>query len=521
LKLIIVHYHLRPGGIRRIIELGTPPVVREFGGAIARVVLAAGEAPPAAWESAFRQQVAVPAELFIAPEFHYLSEQPASPREIALGIRANCRELLKNSSAGNTLVWAHNLGIGRNLLLARELVRACASHGVPLISHHHDWWFDNRWLRWAEMRRFGFTSLKAAAKAIFPPLDRVQHVGINSTDARLLESAFPNHSAWVPNLTERGPSPDRARLSESGAWLRARLRQSDAPIWILPCRLLRRKNVCETLLLTRWLRPEAWLVTTGGASSADEQPYVNKLQEAARAHHWRLRLGVLEGKEANAPSVAELLAVSEAVLLTSIQEGFGLPYLEAAAAGRPLIARRLPNVAPDLDAFGFEFPQSYDDILIDPSLFGWEAESQRQQKLFAEWRNQLPRLCRSWIALPALLETENSPQPVPFSRLTLTGQLEVLAAPADLSWSRCAPLNPFLSIWKKRAAHERLQITPWPEQAAEWLSGPAYGRKLHEIASRQPAPAPDPKTGIAAQETFIREKLGGNHLFPLLWSRET
>jgi glycosyltransferase involved in cell wall biosynthesis len=521
LKLIIVHYHLRPGGIRRIIELATPAVVREFGGRITRVVLASGEAPPHAWERAFREQLPVPLDCFIAPRFHYISEQTTPPSEIAKGVRASCRELLKGASGENTLVWAHNLGIGRNLLLTRELNRACASQGVRCVAHHHDWWFDNRWLRWPEMRRSGFSTLKAAAKVIFPPFETVQHVSINSTDARVLDAGFPKHSAWLPNLTEPGPLPSRSRRTEAAAWLRARLRQSEAPVWILPCRLLRRKNVAEALLLTRWLRPEAWLVTTGGASSMDEVAYVSKLEEAARAHHWRLRLGVLEGKEGKTPSVAELLAVSEAVLLTSIQEGFGLPYLEAAAAGRPLIARTLPNVAPDLDAFGFKFPQAYEDVLIDPALFDWQAESDRQKKLFAQWREQLPRICRSWIALPALVDEEKSPHPIPFSRLTLTAQLEVLSAPLEFSWTRCAPLNPFLESWKKRARNEKLQVTPWPEQAAEWLSGPAYARRFHQIATRAAAPVSDPACGIATQEQFIREKLGGNHLFPLLWSRET
>jgi len=98
-------------------------------------------------------------------------------------------------------------------------------------------------------------------------------------------------------------------------------------------------------------RAEGWLVTSGGATSADEQPYTYDLGAAANRHHWRLRLGLLQGDETHKPSVAELLAVSEVVLLTSIQEGFGLPYLEAAVARRPLIARALPNIAPDLARF--------------------------------------------------------------------------------------------------------------------------------------------------------------------------
>jgi glycosyltransferase involved in cell wall biosynthesis len=199
--------------------------------------------------------------------------------------------------------------------------------------------------------------------------------------------------------------------------------------------LLRRKNIAEALLLTRWLRPEAWLVSTGGVSSADEQAYAWKLKTAARRHHWPLQLGVLGGGEWKKPSVAELLAASECVLLTSIQEGFGLPYLEAAAAGRPLIARALPNIAPDLERFGFDFPQYYREVQVPPELFDWDAEVRRQKKVFRAWKHNLPPACRSLAVEPALLRRARTPGPVAFSRLTLTAQLEVLAQPARKSWS--------------------------------------------------------------------------------------
>ena len=39
-NLVIVHYHFRPGGIRRVIELATPHLVRKASRPITRVVLA-------------------------------------------------------------------------------------------------------------------------------------------------------------------------------------------------------------------------------------------------------------------------------------------------------------------------------------------------------------------------------------------------------------------------------------------------------------------------------------------------
>lgn len=521
MKLIILHYHLRPGGIRRIIELATPHLVKTKH-AIKNVILATGESADPKWKNSFEKMVA-PTRLnfFIEPSFNYLSEQNLTATELTRQIRDGLRKLFAESDGSNTLVWAHNLGIARNLILSRELVRECESKNVQIISHHHDFWFDNRWLRWPEMQRFGFRSLDSAARAIFPPAKNVRHFTINQSDASQLQKHFGKRVGWLPNLSERTPPPDAERLREARSWLQHRINDKNAPVWILPCRLLRRKNVAEALLLARWLRPGAWLVTTGAASSADEQFYFDKLSAAAHQHHWRLRLGVLAGDEARKPSVAELLAASEAVMLTSIQEGFGLPYLEAAASRRPLIARTIPNIAPDLRKFGFQFPQCYEEVLVAPELFHWKNEVQRQAKLFEVWRAQLPRVCRRLAGEPILLAAKENPRPIPFSRLTLSAQLEVLSIPARESWEKCAPSNSFLVEWKKRAASGKLKITPWPRSADAWMSGPAYARRFRELAKIRLHRKPSALVAVTAQQDFIRAKLDAEHLFPLLWSRET
>jgi glycosyltransferase involved in cell wall biosynthesis len=515
-KLVILHYHLRPGGIRRIIELATPHLIREAPRPITRVALATGQRADRQWHEQFSLQLpGVPVEVFVERSFNYLSEQRASPQRITAHIRRALETVFADAHAGNCLVWAHNLGVGRNLLLARELASACAARDLPLVSHHHDWWFDNRWARWPEMRRFGFRSLAAPARAVFPEQGRVVHAAINHADAAVLSRHFGKASFWLPNLTEPAAPPSAAHR-----WLRSKLAHGDAPVWVLPCRTLRRKNIAEALLLTRWLRPEAWLVLTGAASSAEELPYFRAMETAAREHHWRLRLGVLAGDESRKLAVADLLAASEAVLLTSIQEGFGLPCLEAAAAQRPLIARRLPNIAPDLDRFGFRFPQAYDDILIAPALFDWRAERARQAKLFRDWRATMPSLARELVSLPQMLAAEHA-HPVPFSRLTLTAQLEVLARPARESWVMCAPLNPFLEDWRCRAATGQLRVTPWPREANRWLGGEAYARRFFAALAAKSKPVGPAFSPMKIQAEFIENKLATHNLYPLLWRTRT
>lgn len=516
MNLVIVHYHLRPGGIRRVIELATPHLLRALKN-VTTVTLACGEANDAKWNQQFAALLK-PARLEIRtePSFNYFSEQQGPPRRIQNRIRAALEQLLAGANATNCIVWAHNLGIGRNLLLSRELALACAARGVTLLSHHHDLWFDNRWQRRPEIRRAGFRRLTDVARTIFPGHPAIRHIGINSEDADQLQQHFPATAAWLPNPVPQQAPQRLHAVRAARRWIAQTLNDPAAPVWILPCRLLRRKNVAEALLLTRWLRPEAWLVTTGGASSADELDYFRRLQQAAQQQHWRLRLGVLQGDETGKPGVAELMAASEAVLLTSIQEGFGLPYLEAAAAQRPLIARHLPNVAPDLRKFGFRFPQAYEEILVAPELFDWPAERARQRTLFARWRNHLPTSVRSHLATPVLLDHKTA-GPVPFSRLTLTAQLELLAQPVARSWELCAPLNPFLRGWQRRAATGTLQATVWPQRADDWLSGATYADKFAALI-RARAAASKPAVATALQTALLRKKLCSANLYPLLWA---
>jgi glycosyltransferase involved in cell wall biosynthesis len=520
-KLVILHYHLRPGGIRRVIELATPHLTREARGRITRVVLAIGERADRQWHEQFSRQFShLPVEVFVEPSFNYLSEQREAPRNILARVRRGIKRLLGGGDAWNCLVWAHNLGVGRNLLLSRELAAACVARGIPMLSHHHDWWFDNRWERWPEMRRFDFRTLAAAARAIFPEQGRFVHAAINHADAAILSRQFGDAALWLPNLTEPAVPTATAHIRAARRWLRNKLAQDQAPVWVSPCRFLRRKNIGEALLLTRWLRPGAWLVVTGAASSAGEIPCFRALETAARQHQWRLRLGVLAGRESDKPGVAELLAVSEVVLLTSLQEGFGLPYLEATAAQRPLLARRLPNIAPDLDRFGFRFPQAYDDILIAPTLFDWRSEQARQMKLFRDWRAAMPSRARELVALPPVL-TSALPHPFPFSRLTLTAQLEVLAHPALDSWEACLPLNPFLNAWRRRAAAGQLRVTRWPRKANRWLSGKGYARRIISALATRPKLSRKGFSAVEVQADFIENKVAAHNLYPLLWSTET
>ncbi|MFM8830893.1 MAG: glycosyltransferase, partial [Spartobacteria bacterium] len=325
------------------------------------------------------------------------------------------------------------------------------------------------------------------------------HAGINLRDCRTLERFFPGRAFHLPNpVLSRSPSHS-AEIDAARAWVERELK-SDAPVWIYPTRFLRRKNLLEAVLLTRWLAPEAIMATTSGQFSLDETGYANDLKNAAGRHGWRVHFGLLD--KPRAPRVTDVLQGAGAVIHTSVQEGFGMAFVEAAAAGTPLIARAIPSVMPDLSALGFEFPQLYQEVLIAPGLFDAKAEARRQASLAECAKTALPAPIQD--VFPALHFDADSP--VAFSRLSRRAQLEVLSHPSQASWEMCKIGNPRLEAFRKNA----LKPTPWPDAAS------CYTANFFKIAASIPrSPVECADSARDAQMELTALALDPGSIFPI------
>jgi glycosyltransferase involved in cell wall biosynthesis len=513
-QLVVAHYHLRPGGVRRVIETALPPLAAT--GRFDRITLATGEGPEAAWLSRLRGALGgLPLQMEVRPEFLYWSEIAPVGEDFAAELGRTTTDLLVRCGGEDAVLWAHNLALGRNAPLAGAWTKAVAETGATFLLHHHDFFFDNRWIRWPEMQAAGLSSLDAAAGAVFPDGRRTAHLAINRADHQLLSAGFGARALWLPNPVT-APRHAVAGVREARAWLAART-GSDAPYWLLPCRLLRRKNMAEALLLVRWLRPGARLVTTGGPTSADEQPYAERLREAAHQHRWPLQLAALAGQD-DAPPVSALIAGAEAVVLTSLQEGFGLPYLEAASAARPLVARALPNVLPDLIDMGLRAPTVYREIMVPRDLFDRAGERTRQRALWSRWRSALPTGAQSLAGEPPVLAADDAL--VPFSRLTLTAQEEVLAHADARLQTALDEANPDLASWPRGA--EEWPASGFGDEAAAALSPERFAENFlaaMEAADNAPACSGDAPQKVF--DAFLKDRLRGDNLYPLVFDPVT
>jgi hypothetical protein len=204
------------------------------------------------------------------------------------------------------------------------------------------------------------------------------------------------------------------------------------------------------------------------------------------------------------------MASAECVLMTSLQEGFGLPYVEATLAQRPLLGRRLSNVVPDLVSLGLDLPNLYDDVMVPPDLFRADLEKGRQLSLWSQWRSGLPEELQSLCEEPMF--SSNPSEPVPFSRLTIDAQEEILSRPSGDLRSVLAPLNPDLAS----AALHPLSLD---ETARGAFSPERFAVRFHAaVALADSAPPPSGDAPRRALDFFLRERLGSRNQYPLLYS---
>jgi hypothetical protein len=485
--LVVAHYHLRSGGVRRVIETTLPAIAGC--GKIDKVTLAVGEKPDAVWLERLRESLrGTPLQILTHPGLGYVSEWKHPQEHTTRGLAEICRRWIGNA---NTILWLHNAALGRNLPASLAWAEAAKSTGAVIVSHHHDFFFDNRWHLWPEIQASGFLTPTQAAEAALSEGSRTVHVAINRADFAGFESGFRERAVWSPNAV------DFARHEP--------VESSKSDFWILPTRMLRRKNVLEAVLLARWLRPDARLIITGGAGSANESAYAARIFQSAKRHQWKL-----DFSECTEVPVSAAMSSAECVLMTSLQEGFGLPYVEAASAQRPLLGRRLSNVLLDLVSLGLHAPNLYDDVVVPPDLFRADLEVDRQFSAWSEWRRSLPAELRSLCGESVFCSS--SGLAVPFSRLTFDAQEEILAHSSEDLRFALAPLNPGLASMVLHPAH-------LDEKGRAAFSPESFGRRFHEaVALADSAPPPSAEAPYRALDFFLRERLASQNQYPLLFS---
>lgn len=178
--------------------------------------------------------------------------------------------------------------------------------------------------------------------------------------------------------------PELIDLDEWEArFARASSRPSDCPVVLCVARLYPRKRIQDLLIAIHRLRRRISNLQLRIVGNGPEWGRLVRLRSKLGLNDAVLFLG-----EVSRSQLAEEYLSADCFCLPSVQEGFGIVFLEAMAAGKPVVACRaaaIPEVVPDGEAGVLVRPRNPDDlaaaierILADPRLAKEWGEAGRQ-----------------------------------------------------------------------------------------------------------------------------------------------
>jgi glycosyltransferase involved in cell wall biosynthesis len=320
---VFVHYHLRPGGVTRVLQEEVR-VFTELG--ISCVTLSAGPAE------------AIRGEHREIPALDYSTD--LAPTLRADDLISAVKDLPR------PWIWhVHNPTLGCHPSMTGvidELARA----GERMILHIHDFAEDQR-----------PDNLRRLKNGIpwFPVGAHVHYIVLTHRDCGILcDAGLPREKISVlGNPIEPRPVPTA---------------RSKSPLILYPTRAITRKNIGELLLLASVSPPAARFATTMGPGASRHQCLYSRWQDLATQLDLPIDWEVAE-KQSNDVGWEQCIASATHLVHTSQQEGFGMAFLEAIAWQRPLLGRAIPHIQENLRLHGIDHPFLYDRILIDSHDF--------------------------------------------------------------------------------------------------------------------------------------------------------
>jgi hypothetical protein len=318
---------------------------------------------------------------------------------------------------------------------------------------------------------------------------------------------LPNPVFDPGELPDRGPA--RRQLEERFGV------PEDRRLLLYPVRGIRRKNVGEALLWSALGNGEVHVGLTLQPLNPAERTSYRSWCELAGELELPCTFGL---GETGGLSFRENLASADAILTTSVAEGFGMVFAEAWLAGRLLLGRDLPDITRDFVDAGmrldslqprFDVPLS----LVDPG--------ELRETIFAAYAQVLQAYGRS---LPAADEFERG-----FSQITRHDKVDFAKLPPKLQGhvirracgeaavrSRLRDANPWFATAVQRSSEADADLIE--HNAGVVRSGyslAACGRRLHDLYAAVAGSPRGRLEGLSHGDTILDTFLGLERLQPL------
>lgn len=331
MRVAIVHYHLRRGGVTRVIE----NTVASLAGRGLNTVVAAAE--PYTGQEAMNT-VVVPGLGYTRP-----NEKPDASA-LTFSLKTSVRKAL----GGEPDIWhIHNHSLGKNNAMPQVVSKLARE--APLLLQIHDFAEDGRPDNY---RVIG--SHLPTPQMLYPVAEHIHYAVLNGRDLLFMKQAgMPVETLHLmPNPV--APPSGGNDFKKTPAPLPGI--PPDSRLTLYPTRAIRRKNLGEMLLWALLAEPEQHF----GSTLIPANPQARKCHDQWQTVANELKLPVSFGLGIQKGiTFTQLMQAADTILTTSIAEGFGLAFLEPWLFDKPLCGRDLPEITGDFRNIGIDLKHLY------------------------------------------------------------------------------------------------------------------------------------------------------------------
>lgn len=332
MRIAIVHYHLDPGGVTRVIETTSQALTAA---ATPHVILSgSGDIPPLLRTTCLKT-------------IHSLNYHSPVTGLTAADLLTSLRTAATEALGAPPDLWHfHNHSLGKNRWVS-DVVSILAKSNDPLVLHLHDLAEDGR------PRNY---PLIADCRELYPFSPRIHYIFLNSRD--------------LSTFTEAGLPPENASILPNPIPLpsfHSALPAPQPPLLLAPVRGIRRKNLGELVLLAALAPAGTRIAVSRAPLNPAALPVHQDWEKFAAKHRLPIAFDVV-GRHSPAAGTASdfpsWIAHASHFITSSVAEGFGLTFLEAIAHRKPLLGRDLPHLTAAHASNGIRTGRLYQRILI-------------------------------------------------------------------------------------------------------------------------------------------------------------
>lgn len=343
IRVAIVHYHLRLGGVTRVIHSAREALARSG----FDVLILSGEA---SHDDENSESVRV---------VEALRYRRTGSSVVASSLTDALKREALDYFGEEPDVWHfHNPTLAKNVLIP-NVVRELAEEGGKVVLQLHDFAEDGRPGNYSSQRSF-FDSEESFEKTLYPVASQIHYATINQRDRDFLKAAGVKKKNLhvVPNAIrplEVKTRPEDRPFSEKKLFA------------LYPTRGIRRKNIGELLLLALIYGDRIDFATSLSPENPEWRKVHDGWVEAIKELDLPVRLGIAD--DCQYPFL-DLVGWADFIVTTSIAEGFGLAFLEPWTASKPVLGRDLPEITRDFESNGLHLKNLYSRIDVPVEWIG-------------------------------------------------------------------------------------------------------------------------------------------------------